>query len=44
MYEILLQREPTSSEHQAASQLVNQHGAPALARALLNLNEVLYVE
>jgi hypothetical protein len=44
MYEILLQREPTSSEREAAAQLVNQYGAPVLARALLNLNEVLYVE
>jgi hypothetical protein len=44
MYDILLQREPSPSEQEAAVQLINEHGANALARALLNLNEVLYVE
>ncbi len=44
MYQLLLQRPPTRTERAAAAELIKQHGAAALGRAMLNLNEVLYVE
>lgn len=44
LYELVLQRAPQPEERAAAAALLEQHGAPALARGLLNLNEVLYVE
>lgn len=44
MYELALQRPPRPKERQAAAELLEQHGADALGRAILNLNEVLYVD
>lgn len=44
MYQLLLQRAPAQEEIQAAVKFIEQHGSVPLARALLNLNEVLYVE
>ena len=36
-------RKPDNAEHEAAQRLVTQHGLPALARALFNANEFVYV-
>ena len=36
-------RMPDKEEHEAAQRLVTQHGLPALARALFNANEFVYV-
>ncbi|MCC7334554.1 MAG: DUF1553 domain-containing protein [Pirellulaceae bacterium] len=44
MYELVLQRAARPDELAAAKPLLNKYGAAALARGLLNLNEVLYVE
>ncbi len=44
MYWLLLQREPMPSERAAAAGLIEQQSAEVLGRAMLNLNEVLYVE
>jgi mono/diheme cytochrome c family protein len=43
-YRITFQREPTAKEHAAATQLIVTHGAGAFCRALLNANELLYLE
>ncbi|MEO8268712.1 MAG: DUF1553 domain-containing protein [Aureliella sp.] len=44
LYELVLQRTARPEELAAAKPLLEKHGAAALARGLLNLNEVLYVE
>jgi mono/diheme cytochrome c family protein len=44
LYRILFQRAPTASESGAAHKLIAQHRLPALCRALLNSNELLYLE
>ena len=44
LYRHLLQRSPSSSEVTRAKTMMSQHGLPALCRALLNLNELLYLE
>jgi len=44
LYRRTLQRAPSVAEHEAAARLVERHGAAALARALLNLNELSHVE
>jgi mono/diheme cytochrome c family protein len=44
LYRILFQREPTASESGAAYGLIAKHGLPSLCRALLNANELLYLE
>ena len=41
---MILQRKPTDVERQSAIELVNKHGLPALCRAMLNLNELVYIE
>ncbi|MEQ1826247.1 MAG: DUF1553 domain-containing protein [Pirellula sp.] len=43
-YVIAFQREPTQDERSAAEALVAKHGAVSLCRALLNSNELLYLE
>ncbi len=44
IYRVALNRVPTDKERTAAIALHEQHGTRALCRAILNLNEVLYVE
>ncbi len=43
-YALAFQRPPTAKERAAAEQLIAAHGLPALCRALLNANELLYLE
>ena len=43
-YRRVFQREPAASEYTAASRLVRAHGMDAFCRALLNANELLYIE
>jgi hypothetical protein len=43
-YRFTLQREPTGKEHEAATKLIATHGAASFCRALLNANELLYLE
>ena len=42
-FRLVLGRTPTDAERSAAVSLVRDHGAPALARALFNANEFVYV-
>jgi hypothetical protein len=44
IYRLALNRVPADKERTAAISLLEQHGTRALCRAILNLNEVLYVE
>lgn len=44
LWSLAFQREPTASESTGAYALLNQHGLPALCRALLNSNELIYIE
>ncbi len=41
---LTLQRTPSEQERAAAASLITAHGLPAFCRALLNLNELLYLE
>ena len=43
-YRLLFQREPTASESGAAHSLIAKHGLSSFCRALLNANELLYLE
>ena len=43
-YSIALQRHPTVFERSAAEKLIAQHGKAAFCRALLNANEVIFIE
>ncbi len=43
-YSFALQRQPTSTERTAAEKLITQHGKPAFCRALLNGNELIFIE
>lgn len=43
-YRFVLQRQPTAKEHEAATMLIAAHGMSALCRALLNANELIYIE
>ncbi len=43
-YRCAFQRTPTAEEHEAASRLISAHGAEAFCRALLNANELLYLD
>lgn len=43
-YAIAFQREPTADERAAAVELIAAHGRPAFCRALLNLNELIYLD
>ncbi|HUP77558.1 MAG TPA: DUF1553 domain-containing protein, partial [Pirellula sp.] len=43
-YHIMFQRDPTAKEHEAAAKLVATHGSAAMCRALLNANELIYLD
>lgn len=43
-FAIALQREPTRGERDAAERLIRAHGRDAFCRALLNANELLYLQ
>ena len=43
-YRFTFQRDPTAKEHEAARKLIATHGAESFCRALLNANELLYLE
>ena len=43
-YRITFQRAPTAKEHKAATKLIATHGLGSFCRALLNANELLYLE
>ena len=43
-YRITFQREPSSKEREAATKLIGNHGTEAFGRALLNANELLFLE
>jgi mono/diheme cytochrome c family protein len=43
-YRFTFQREPNAKEHAAAAQLIATHGTESFCRALLNANELLYLE
>ncbi len=43
-YRFAFQRDPTAKEREAATKLMTTHGAEAFSRALLNANELLYLE
>ena len=43
-YRIAFQRQPTLKEHAVAMKLIAMHGLEAFCRALLNANELLYIE
>jgi hypothetical protein len=43
-YGLLFQRSPTPVELSAATQLLSAHGREAFCRALLNANELIYIE
>ena len=43
-YHFVFQREPTPTEYEAATKLIASYGATAFCRALLNANELLYLE
>jgi len=40
---VAFQREPLAAERDAALKLIHDHGLPALCRAILNANELLYL-
>jgi mono/diheme cytochrome c family protein len=44
VYQLAFQREPSKGEHEAATKLIAAHGVAAFCRALLNANELLYLE
>ena len=43
-YSLALQRPPTATERTAAGKLLARHGKPALCRALLNSNALIFIE
>lgn len=43
-YHFVLQREATPKEREAATKLIASHGVPAFCRALLNSNELIYLD
>jgi hypothetical protein len=43
-YRFTLQREPSGKEHEAATKLIATQGTASFCRALLNANELLYLE
>jgi hypothetical protein len=44
LYRVLFQREPSATESGAAHDLIAKSGLKALCRALLNSNELIYLE
>jgi len=43
-YALALQRAPSATERRAAEHLLRQHGKEAFARALLNANELIFLD
>jgi hypothetical protein len=43
-YHLAFQRNPTAKEHEAATEFIAKHGYESFCRALLNANELLYLE
>ncbi len=43
-YRFTFQRDPTAKEHEASTKLIATHGTESFCRALLNANELLYLE
>lgn len=43
-YAVAFQREPTADERAAAGRLIATHGLTAFCRALLNMNELIYLD
>jgi hypothetical protein len=43
-WQLAIARSPTEAERQASTQLLSQHGLPALCRGLFNINEFVLVE
>ncbi len=43
-YRIILARQPSDRERTVSSELLTRFGTRAFCRALLNLNELIYVE
>ena len=43
-YALAFQREPTVAERAAAGRLIATHGLAAFCRALLNMNELIYLD
>jgi hypothetical protein len=43
-YSCAFQRQPTKTELKAATEFINANGLPAFCRALLNANELIYLE
>ncbi|OYT68646.1 MAG: hypothetical protein CFK52_14605, partial [Chloracidobacterium sp. CP2_5A] len=43
-YRLAFQRPPTATERAAATKLIQSHGREAFCRALLNANELIYLE
>jgi hypothetical protein len=43
-FQLVLGRRPTEVEQEAAAQLMAVHGLPALCRAMLNSNELIYLD
>ncbi|MFZ4765003.1 MAG: DUF1553 domain-containing protein, partial [Roseimicrobium sp.] len=43
-YRLTFQREPSAQERAAAAKLIDTHGVESFCRALLNANELLYLE
>jgi hypothetical protein len=43
-FEVVLQRLPTDAERRIAQRLLDERGLVALCRAMINLNEFVYVD
>jgi hypothetical protein len=43
-YSLALQRQPTSAERAAGEKLIANYGKTAFCRALLNTNELIFIE
>ena len=44
IFRLTFQRPPTAKEHEAATALINIHGLGAFCRAMLNTNELIYLD
>jgi hypothetical protein len=42
-FELAFNRQPESSERDAAKVLIGEHGLPAFCRAILNSNELMFI-
>jgi hypothetical protein len=43
-YQLVFQREPTPFERESATKLIAAYGIPSFCRALLNANELIYLD